>query len=392
VPLANIQSGATTAVATFNASWVASPGTLVVDVLAPNNSAALVGFTLNVVAPPALTITNAPLFGLYAGQSRSVNLQVVGGTPGPTGFRWALGAGTPSWVSLQPTGARTATLGVAPPGNTAAVTIATQVIATDGLTSPAAVSSPPLPAQFAVEAVPDLLLQGLPSNNKLQPDQQYTIQFGTSRNTSLHLTGNISLGSPASEFVVGTSEATTVPFDIAANCSLGASCSPTYTLKAGTVSGPVAITGTVAATATQTAAGTPPTVPFPAVSLQQDPAPPAIDVNRISVRSTASGFDVCVPGFTNTRQMNDVSFRFVAAGGKTISPPQNPRPVDSDFGGWFAQPAAANQGGFTLVQTFNVTGDIAAVGQLFVTLRNSAGPSQEAGPIDLATAPRCTIP
>jgi hypothetical protein len=123
--------------------------------------------------------------------------------------------------------------------------------------------------------------------------------------------------------------------------------------------------------------------------LQQDPAPPSIDANRISVSQTSGGFTVCVPGFTNTLQMNDLTFRLVAASGANLSTSSLSRSAASDFVAWFTPQNAAAQGGFTLFQPFVVAGSAGAVAQVYVTMSNSAGASGEIGPIDLATAPQC---
>jgi hypothetical protein len=346
------------------------------------------------VAPgtgPALTVNPVPTITpiasrLYAGKTADTTLSVTGGTPG-NGFQWSL-ANAPAWITIQSTGPRTAQLTATPPVNTLSAAVAGQIVVTDGLQANA-VASAPVNVPVTVDAVPDLTFTALPATSKLDPDAQYTIQFGTTRATPLHLTGQVNLTAAGAAFISGTTTTASVPFDIPANCVLPNPCSPTYTLQAGTVSGNVAITGTVAASTTTTASGAPPPVAFPAQTLQQDPAPPHIDTNRISVRQTPSGFDVCVPGFTNTRQMNSVTFRFVAASGKTISDVQSSRAVDTDFAGWFTAQNTTAQGGFTLLQSFNLQGDIAAIGQVFVTLSNSVGASQEVGPIDLASAPRC---
>jgi hypothetical protein len=89
--------------------------------------------------------------------------------------------------------------------------------------------------------------------------------------------------------------------------------------------------------------------------------------------------------------MNEATFRFVEAQAKTISFSGGSRRVDGEFAAWFTPSNSAAGGGFTLIQPISVQGDVSAIGQFYVLLRNSAGPSSEVGPIDLATAPQCSV-
>jgi hypothetical protein len=377
------QPGAMIATATVAGAW--QPGSLSVEIINPGLNS--IGATLSTLTVnPVATITGASASRLYAGQTALETVSVTGGTPGLNGFAWSL-ANAPPWISIQSSGPRTASLTVNPPSSSLSAATAAQILVTDGVPG-AAVVSAPVTVPLTIDAVPSLTFSGLPDNNKLQPDQMYMVQFGTTRATPLHLTGQISLGSSTAAFISGTSAASSIPFDIAPNCALPA-CSQALTLQAGTVSGAVAITGTVTQMAPQ-GAGLPPSVAFPAATLQQDPAPPHIDANSISVSQNSGGFTVCIPGYTNTLQMNDVTFRFVAAPGKNLATTSLSRPDGPDFASWFTPQNAAAQGGFTLPQVFAVTGDMAAVGQIYVTMSNSAGASAEAGPINLASAPPCS--
>ena len=379
------QPGVTTATATVPGPW--QPGSLSGSISGSTGNVAFAStFTLTVNPVPA--VTGAAASRLYAGQTAVQTVSVTAGTPGANGFAWSL-ANAPSWLAIQSSGPRTATLTVAPPATSLSTSTTAQILVTDG--SPGtAVASAPATVALVVDAVPNLTFMGLPDNNKLQPDQMYMFQFGTTRPTPLHLTGQISLGSTTAAFVSGISAVSTVPFDIPPNCALPDPCSPVFALQAGTVSGPAAVTGSVTQVAPQ-GAGLPPTAAFPAATLQQDPAPPHIDASSISVSQTSGGFTVCVPGYTNTLQMNDLTFRFVAASGKDLATGSLTRSDGADFASWFTAQNASAQGGFTLRQPFTLTGDIGAVGQIYVTMSNSAGASAEAGPINLASAPPCTV-
>jgi hypothetical protein len=182
-------------------------------------------------------------------------------------------------------------------------------------------------------------------------------------------------------------------FEIPPDCILPDPCSPSFLFKTGTVAGTVPITGAVTpgAQKPEIEGLSPPAIAFPTRTLQQDPVPPHIDKDRVSVRLGSGGFDVCIPGFTNTRQMDNVRFRFVAAQGKTITFDPSPQPMGDAFATWFSLPSSANEGGFMLLLPLAVQGDSSAVRQLYFSFTNSAGASEEAGPYDLAGAPRCLV-
>jgi hypothetical protein len=390
------QLGATVATASVQGAWPAGTLTGQVNSSSPiaANVATAYPFSLKINSVP--TIAAAPASRLYAGQSASVNLTVSNGTPG-SGFKWSLSPSTPSWITVQSAGASTATLVAQPPTNTDSTMATAQVVATDGVPS-LAVSSSPVTAQFTVDAIPNLTLMVLPSGNTdqmytIQPDQMYTVSFGTTRATPLSLSVQVNLGSQTAGFVLpGTTPGalpqvvSKVTFNIPPNCVLPG-CNQAYTLQAGTAAGSFAMTGSVTATP-PAGASAPPAIAFPTATLQQGSQVPHLDTNRVSVRTTSVGFDICVPGYSNTREVSSAAFRFVSPAGKTLSTPPAPLPVGQAFAGWFANNP---QGGFTLVQSFNVKGDIKAIGQIFVTLTNSVGDSQELGPIDLASAPACTV-
>jgi hypothetical protein len=387
------QFGGTVATATVPGTWPA--GTLTGQINSSSGNVAS-GAPFSLRINPVPTIAPVPASRLYAGQSTTVNLTVSNGTPG-SGFLWAFNPSLPSWITLQTTGASTATLVVQPPATMDSAMATLQVTATDGVPS-LAVTSSPVAAQFTVDAIPNLTFMGLSSAGNsqtypIQPDQMYTLSFGTTRATPLGLSVQIVLASQTAGFVVPGANPGSLPqavsnvtFNIPPNCALP-NCNQTYMLQAGTVAGSFAMTGVVTPTP-PTGASPPPAITFPTATLQQNAAVPHIDTNRVSVRQTAAGFDICVPGYSNTRQVDPATFRFVPAAGKSISAPPLTEPVAQAYAGWFAKNP---EGDFTLVQSFNLKGDIKAIGQVFVKLTNSVGDSQEFGPIDLTSAPACTV-
>jgi hypothetical protein len=383
------QASATVATATVSGTWPQGNMTVMLN----SSSGNVLGeslFTLTI--NPPVTIS-APALRLYAGQTVSETVTVTGGTLGPNGFQWPPLTNGPPWVTIQSTGPRTATFTATPPTTTVSPpmspTFQVQIQVMESVPDVPVTSA--VTAQVTVDAIPDMAIMVQPAlvGNKLQPDQDYTLLLGTNRATPIDLMGQINLGSSTATLVSGMDPASSLRFEIKPNCVLSDNCGARFTLKAGTVAGSVPITGTVAPVAPE-GAGVPPPVAFPAATFQQDPAVPQIDANRVSVSLTRGSFTICVPGFTNTREMKTAVFRFEPVTGKTLSPLVLIRPVDSDFAAWFTPQNEGAQGGFGLPQRFNVDGNIGDIGQVYVTLVNSVGPSGEVGTV-IANAPLCTV-
>ena len=91
---------------------------------------------------------------------------------------------------------------------------------------------------------------------------------------------------------------------------------------------------------------------------------------------TASGFDVCVAGYSSTRDIAAVTYQFNGSGQGALQTTQLTAGSDltGKFTSWFQGAASAPTGGqFLLDQTFNVTGSDTTIGSITVTLQNVTG-------------------
>jgi hypothetical protein len=117
--------------------------------------------------------------------------------------------------------------------------------------------------------------------------------------------------------------------------------------------------------------------PAPFHTIQIPRRPPVITNVRVETR--AASFDVCVEGFSSSREVVEATFDFEPAAGRTLgtfqlkpSPSSNEGCAYRDLAGlfscWFQAPGRG--GVFTYVQTFNVTGSLSDIGAVAVTLSN----------------------
>jgi hypothetical protein len=128
----------------------------------------------------------------------------------------------------------------------------------------------------------------------------------------------------------------------------------------------------------------------PSLELSMAPEPPIIAAERVGVRRTGERFEICVPGMTNTREVQRAYFRFLPAPGRLLEVPSDPLEAAAWFGAWFSNPASQAMGGnFLYVQEATLTGDQQSAGSFFVSLENTAGRSALVGPVSLNSAPAC---
>ncbi len=108
-------------------------------------------------------------------------------------------------------------------------------------------------------------------------------------------------------------------------------------------------------------------------TIRLNPAGPTI--TNVRINRTASGFEVLVTGYSNTRQIAGGNIRFNPAPGVTLATTEFPLTVGTAFQTWFASAPSANFGTqFLLTIPFTVAdGTAASLSTVLVTLTNSAG-------------------
>jgi len=147
-------------------------------------------------------------------------------------------------------------------------------------------------------------------------------------------------------------------------------------LQTGTVTGTI----TVAATFTTDGGINLTATSVPATSILVRPSAPRISSVQLANR-TASAFTVLITGYSPTRSVNAMGFKFTAA-----VDPSNPDlkldttsldlPVNGPFSVWYQSSPSQSFGSlFTTAVTFNVRGNIEAIESLAVTMTNSVGTS-----------------
>ncbi len=186
-----------------------------------------------------------------------------------------------------------------------------------------------------------------------------------------------------SEFTLGFTPATGLPSDpnvmfagggdtFTSVIPANSTATPTIQFQSGTVAGTITVSLDLMAGGTDV---TPSSVQPLAIQL------PFASPGITSVAASASGevLTVTVRGFSNTRSVSSARFHFTGAPGHSIGTPDVTIDVSKVFATWYADPASSQYGSeFTYTQTFNLSSDAAAVGQVTVTLTNSAGTSPEA--------------
>ncbi|MBL8290821.1 MAG: hypothetical protein JNN08_03235, partial [Bryobacterales bacterium] len=336
---------------------------------------------------------------VFAGLASSQTLQVSQGTPPYNSWRLRTrdGGAAPAGFSVTPATAdssRAVVTATAPRDVEATTTHQIEAVVNDS--SPGGPAEAVSLAPITFETIPKLSIAGLPERNVVAPgdavDPELTLRIGVTQASSLQITGRVQATFESSASTPGGSQVTTIPadgaFTIAPACVLP-SCGVDIRLRAGSVAGSIRLSGTVQASNQAVT----PLLTFPAETLSLPPRVPQLFPPRISVRRiSGQQFEICVPGITNTRQMNTAQFEFLAAPGKTLGGGPLSRAVSAEFNQWFTVGGVNAGGAFTLAQPFSMTqGDTSYIGSFVVTLVNSVGTSQRVGPIDFSTAPSCNV-
>jgi len=135
-------------------------------------------------------------------------------------------------------------------------------------------------------------------------------------------------------------------------------------------------TGTVAGTITltiTTLAGYSTNLPPLEISI---PASLPVTTMPPTISKTGTSFTVSLKGYSTPRNIQQAKFEFAASPGFNLQTTCLLIPLNSQFTSWYASPTSTQSGSqFSLQATFNVVGDINAVGSVTaVTLSNTLGP------------------
>jgi hypothetical protein len=97
-------------------------------------------------------------------------------------------------------------------------------------------------------------------------------------------------------------------------------------------------------------------------------------ITSASVTRSGDQLTVVMDGFSNTREVDQATFHFIAAPGAQLNTPDITLPVGTIFADWFTSAPSNPYGStFSYTQIFNVSGGASNVGSVQITLTNSIG-------------------
>ena len=219
---------------------------------------------------------------------------------------------------------------------------------------------------------PTLSFTGVPQS--ASSAQQITFGILLSAPSNQSITGQVTLtfhpsssnpmDDPAVQFSTG---GRTASFTIPAHATAAIFSSSAIALQTGTVAGTISLNVT-----SSLSGGT------PAASIAIASAVPAIQ--NATVTSGATGFQVQVSGYSNTRELTSAIFHFAPVSGQSIQTGDVTVSLSSAAPQWFASSASAQFGGqLLLVVPFTIQqGAQSTIASVKVTLVNGQGSSQPA--------------
>lgn len=350
---AGVLSGTPTAAGTF---------TLNVTVNDSAQGSASQNFALTIATPP-VAITTASLASGTVGSAYAASIAATGGQPP---YTWSLAAGTlPAGVNLSAGGDLRGT--PTAPGTfnfTARVTDSRGEQATRALS-----------ITVALPALPRTTIQGLDAN--VNPAQQPQVSVVLDSAFPVLVSGRLTLtftseatnpaDDPAVQFSTG---GRTVDFTIPAGQTRAVFPAATLAIQTGTVAGRIVVTA-------QFTAGGVNVTPSPAPSFTATVRAAAPVISSVRATRTSTGIEVVVVGFSTPRAMTQAVFRFTPSGVGTLQTTELTVPLDTVFTTWYRSDASRAFGSsFSYTQPFTVTGNVAAIGSVSVTLTNAQGSSQ----------------
>ncbi|MBY0508039.1 MAG: Ig domain-containing protein [Bryobacteraceae bacterium] len=339
----------------------AAPGTanFTVRVTDRGNLTATRPYTL--VIRPALAIVTDSLPNGSSGAAYSVQVAAQGGTP-PYAFTLASGS-LPGGLTLSNTGLISGT-----PSAPGTSTFTVRVTDSRNLTATSrafniVVTQPSLPT-VSVTQITDT------TGSASQPS------FGIALSAPFPaaIDGTVTLAfqpdaGPADPDVRFASGGTTLNFTIpAGGLNAVAAANAPFTFGSGTTSGLVTLTVVLRSNG-QTL------LPNPAAvrTVRINRAAPVI--TNVRINRTATGFEVIVTGYSNTREIASGNLRFNPAPGVTLQTAEFPLNIGAAFQTWYASAPSAGFGTqFLLTMPFTVAdGTAASLSSALVTLTNTVG-------------------
>ncbi|MBL8295156.1 MAG: choice-of-anchor D domain-containing protein [Bryobacterales bacterium] len=177
---------------------------------------------------------------------------------------------------------------------------------------------------------------------------------------------------PAIQFATG---GRTVDFKIPANSrqAVFGQSGNRIQFQTGTVAGTI----TIAASFSVTSVNVTPT-PAPACTVVVPAAPPRIRSVQVGTR-TASGFELLITGYANTRELSRLQLTLAPAAGANLQTTTLTAEAEAAFSAWYQSTASRAYGSqYTASVLININGKVEDVASVTVTATNVAGPSNAA--------------
>jgi len=200
-----------------------------------------------------------------------------------------------------------------------------------------------------------------------QPNLTFTVTpYAVPITATLTLTFTPAPGLTTDGTILFANGTTTTTFTIPANTTT----IPPVPFQSGSVAGTITI-------ALKLTAGGVDVTPTPAPTLVITSPPAAPGIAGVTLDRSSDTLTVTIQGYSNTRDIKQVHFHFVAASGQSLATSDLVIDGSALFGTWYANPASPTYGStFHYIQVFNLDQAATVVGQVQVTLVNSQGNSQ----------------
>lgn len=314
--------------------------------------------TLRVVA--ALTVTTATLPSGTLGVAYSAVVAATGGVM-PLGA-WTVSQGAaPAGLTLAANGTISGT-----PTAAGTATFTVRIVDAAGTATTRVLS-----ISIGLPPLPPLVIGGLPQT--LPPGTQVTVTIQIAQPFPVTVTGTLTLvfepnavnnaDDPAVQFSSG---GRTVTFTIPAGETTATFPATPLRLLSGTVAGTIRI---------RTSTSPESTTPVPDSTVPIARTVPVITAGTAQLGTGT--FTLLIDGFSNTREISAATFRLTPAAGAPLATTDVPVAVGPAFTTWYQSTAAAPFGGqFRLSMPFNVTGSLADIESVTVTVTNAVGASQ----------------
>lgn len=236
---------------------------------------------------------------------------------------------------------------------------------------PPQVSSNALNISIVPLPPPTLTLSGGSTAN---PTDTKGLQVTLSAVTPLALTGTIQLqfSSNAVNSVASDPDVKFVGGGLSANFTIpaGQMQAPVLSIQTGTVA------GTISARLTAMALGGNSISPLPQVASNIQVARSIPRITNVTLVQRTGGFDVCVSGYSNTRDITASNFTFGSSGSGILQTTQLNLVSDvvNAFSTWYRGASSPQYGGkFLYTQSFTISGPTNAIGSVSVALQNAVG-------------------